>query len=277
MGVKTSIEWADSTLNLQMGCDGCELWNGAVKRCYAGVMTERYGGKSPGWPTVFTKPKTYLERLDAAERWPDLTGTDRPEKPWLNGRPRMIFLNDIGDTFTESLPLNWLEPVFPRMEAMRVIWMCLTKRPGRMAEIARACGFPKNFWLMTSVTDYSTMGRVQKLLEIPGDYVRVVSYEPALGLVDFRWESSGNGPFLDGIIAGGESGPGARRCDLAWLRSARDQCKAADVAFFLKQLGSKPTDADGWVDIKLNSPKGSDPSEWPTDLRDCRELPGVRP
>ena len=43
MGERTQIEWADSTLNLEMGCDGCELWNleASVKRCYAGTLTQR--------------------------------------------------------------------------------------------------------------------------------------------------------------------------------------------------------------------------------------------
>lgn len=48
MGRETKIEWCDSTLNLQMGCDGCELWNPAagVKHCYAGTLTNIYAGSS---------------------------------------------------------------------------------------------------------------------------------------------------------------------------------------------------------------------------------------
>lgn len=44
-------------------------------------------------------------------------------------------------------------------------------------------------------------------------------------------------PTLDWIIAGGESGPGARPMHPDWLRSIRDQCAAAGVAFFFKQWG----------------------------------------
>ena len=40
---------------------------------------------------------------------------------------------------------------------------------------------------------------------------------------------------VDWVIAGCESGPGARRCDVEWLRSLRDQCRAAGEPFFLKQ------------------------------------------
>jgi protein gp37 len=66
---------------------------------------------------------------------------------------------------------------------------------------------------------------------------------------------------LDGIhwvIAGTESGPGARRTDWDWIRRIRDNCKAAGVAFFVKQLT-----AEG---IKIPF------ASWPEDLR-VREWP----
>jgi len=87
------------------------------------------------------------------------------------------------------------------------------------------------------------------------------------------------------LIVGGESGPGARPCDLAWIRSVKDQCKAADVPVFIKQLGAKPVvsevvfDTDRGIDgqnitapIKLNDRKGGDWNEWPDDLK-VREFP----
>lgn len=45
MGITTNIEWCDSTLNAQMGCDGCELWNRRTGEgtCYAATLTERFG------------------------------------------------------------------------------------------------------------------------------------------------------------------------------------------------------------------------------------------
>jgi len=110
MSRETNIEWCDSSLNLMMGCDGCELWNPAkgIKHCYAGVLTERYAGVNAGFPKSFDQPKIFRERIYDIAKWHDLTGKDRADKPWLNGMPRLIFLNDMGDTFTESLDLNWL-------------------------------------------------------------------------------------------------------------------------------------------------------------------------
>ena len=42
---------------------------------------------------------------------------------------------------------------------------------------------------------------------------------------------------LDGVILGGESGPGARPMHPDWARSVRDQCQAAGVKFHFKQWG----------------------------------------
>ncbi len=96
---------------------------------------------------------------------------------------------------------------------------------------------------------------------------------------------------LDLVIVGGESGPGARRCDVEWIGSVVRQCKEAGVACFVKQLGAnviangplghlfhrydgKQTTL-GWR-ARLRDPKGGDQSEWPADLR-VRQFPEVRP
>ena len=270
VGVITKIEWCDSSLNMQMGCDGCELWAGDIRMCYAGVLHERYGGRS-GWPKSFDKPALFPDRLNTALRWPDLTGQDRSQKPWLNGLPRLIFLNDMGDTFTESLPVDWLAPYLPKMEASSHQWLILTKRAKRMREFfSGSC--PPNVWLGVSVTDQRTADmRIPHLLQIPAR-VRFVSVEPMLAPVDLsrwmdllylsrgwvkqaRWEGSG----IDWVICGSESGPHARHCDLDWVRGLRNQCQAAGVAFFWKQYvehGLKiPTPAlDGrqWLEHPLS-------------------------
>jgi protein gp37 len=93
---------------------------------------------------------------------------------------------------------------------------------------------------------------------------------------------------LDWVIVGGESGHGARPCNVAWIRSIVRQCKDAGVPCFVKQLGTLPeseNDADAanskWTKTKfalntlmLNDMKGGDWDEWPEDLR-VREFPGV--
>lgn len=144
-----------------------------------------------------------------------------------------------------------------------------------------------NVWIGVSVEDQQTADeRIPILLQTPAA-VRFVSYEPALGAVDLRaWipphtdglcshEHCGPPPELDWLIVGGESGPGARPCNVAWIRSVVQQCGAAGVPVFVKQLGARPVEycCDGQhPNMELNDPKGGDPSEWPSDLR-VREWP----
>jgi protein gp37 len=107
-------------------------------------------------------------------------------------------------------------------------------------------------------------------------------------------------PGVDWVIVGGESGPGpgARPCDVGWIRDIVGQCRAAEVPVFVKQLGRRPYDdlmAPGWAAEargypafaapwvpefganwapRLTSRKGSNPVEWPEDLR-MRQYPDV--
>ncbi|HLM75749.1 MAG TPA: DUF5131 family protein, partial [Polyangiaceae bacterium] len=158
---------------------------------------------------------------------------------------------------------------------------------------------PKTFpapwvWWGVSVEDRKHgLPRIEHLRRTPAA-LRFLSIEPLLedlGKIDL----SG----IDWVIVGGESGPGARPFDLAWARSIRDQCRAAGVAFFFKQAGSVPWDSnvnmgeygDGpplkntprgvkagaaSFGLDLKDKKGGDPSEWPADLQDCREMPEAR-
>lgn len=147
-----------------------------------------------------------------------------------------------------------------------------------------------NVWLGVSVENQQTADeRIPLLLQTPAA-VRFVSAEPLLGPVNFdrigTWRSEPlsaldeqvgyvERPRLDWVIVGGESGPGARLCDVAWIHSIVEQCRDAGVACFVKQLGAKPllgaTDSlerivrDG--NPHLRSRKGDDPAEWPQDLR----------
>lgn len=80
---------------------------------------------------------------------------------------------------------------------------------------------------------------------------------------------------IDQVIVGGESGPKARPFRLEWARSVRDQCRAAGVKFFMKQVGSRPYPTPGfdeWPRGLPEHPAGADPSEWPEDLR-IQEVP----
>lgn len=157
-----------------------------------------------------------------------------------------------------------------------------------------------NVWLGVSVEDQKTADeRIPLLLKTPAT-IRFVSYEPALGPVDFnRWlknacpECHGFDDYcadvalcgtckglsrvgLDWIIVGGESGPGARPFDITWAHSAVTQCRDASVACFVKQIGAKPFHSldPGYPRIPIIDRKGGDMTEWPVGLR-VRQFPEV--
>ncbi len=162
-----------------------------------------------------------------------------------------------------------------------------------------------NVWLGVSVEDQATAdARIPLLLQTPAA-VRWVSYEPALGPVDFdgdpysgpgwlrgwhtepeHWRgcdgscSAGRCPEpvqvenehrLDWLVVGGESGPGARPFDLAWARSVIAQGQAAGVPVFMKQVGASPYSMTGGYGsgfgAKLLSPADADEAArwYPTD------------
>ncbi len=148
-------------------------------------------------------------------------------------------------------------------------------------------------WLGVSVEDQANAdARIPHLLETPAA-VRFVSYEPALGPVDFtNVKSAAHGVEFDAlhgfndrrikidwVIVGGESGRGARPFKAAWARSVVAQCRTAGVAPFVKQLGARPEFDEqaehwDWLVSDIKDSKGGDPAEWPADLR-VQEFPQV--
>jgi protein gp37 len=136
-----------------------------------------------------------------------------------------------------------------------------------------------NVWLGVSVESDENHQRIWDLLRTPVS-TRFISYEPALGPLDLdKWEAlcrtwrkgATIGTYLDWVIVGGESGPGARPFHLEWARDVIRQCRAAGVACFVKQLGANPIEDGG--PLRLCDQKGGDMREWLEDLR-VREFPG---
>lgn len=272
MGKDTDVHWADSTLNLQMGCKGCELWNAETRICYAGLQTQNRAGFK-GWPKSFGEPQLFLDRLSPALKWADLTGSDREDKPWLNGMPRLIFLNDMGDTFTEGLPKNWLAPFLALMSYSPHQFLLLTKRPSKMLEFSQEHEFPPNFWLGVTVTSNKTLARVELLRKIAHAGPKFVSVEPI-------WEDIDRDAYadIDWAIFGGESGKFPTKTNLAWLLHGIERSRAYGCRPFVKQLG-----ADCYFEAPINGAitripfptadsHGGDAGEFPECLN-VREMP----
>jgi protein gp37 len=272
MGKDTNIEWCDSTINGTSGCDGCELWNWKHRTCYAGnLQTRRLSKSLPSlYSADFSEVRMIPGRYAQAASWSDLRGMERPDKPWLNGMPRCIFVGDLGDTFSRAVTDDYLTRellgAITSKQGRRHFWMLLTKRPKRLAELSEKWGgLPRNVMAMTTVTNQTFANiRIRELLDVRC-YWRGLSIEPMLGPVDLQampldldnqlfryWPLTGahiadgyNEPrvlpgsaIIHWVICGGESGTNARPMHPDWARSLRDQCSAAGVPFFFKQWGN---------------------------------------
>lgn len=162
-------------------------------------------------------------------------------------QPARIGVQFMGDLFHENVPDEFIAKVLYVARETPIsrkhTYLILTKRPKRMLKMLSRYVkdyptlFPlPNVWLGVSVEDQKTADKRIPLLLYTPAAVRFVSYEPALGPVDFE-EYLKTCRWIDWIIMGGETGPGARPMDPGWARSVRDQCRVAGVPFWFKQNG----------------------------------------
>jgi len=295
MSAHTNIQWCDSTVNPTSGCDGCELWNARKKTCYAGNLQETRMSKNPVFEGLyasdFREVRLLPGRIAAAMAWSDLRGKERPDKPWLNGRPRHIFIGDLSDIFSAKVNFEYLlaevvEP-FRSDRGQRHVGMVLTKRPHRLVEFAEwlieehNIQWPSNLVAMTSVTSQATaqsrIPALAKLFDLAPLTRLMISAEPLLERVDLTKVDATDLGKLDGVIAGGESGDEAEPCDVAWIEHLVDVAAKLRIPCFVKQVGAAayfapPNQPPVW--LKLRDDKGGDPEDWPKRLR-VRALPEV--
>lgn len=232
-------------------------------------------GINPGYARTFEAVTQFPGRVRELARARDLRGIPDPDKPWLAGCPRLIFVSDMGDAFSRDGDFAFLEEevIAPILSAQgqRHFWLWLTKRPGRMARFGeRIGGFPENVCAMTTLTAPDKLQRLDELRRVPAA-VRGLSVEPLRERIPAdKLDLSG----IDWLIAGGESGrlDAVRPFDLFWAREIRDACRTENVAFFCKQLGRRPVEEGH--DLRLGDAHGGNWLEWPDDLR-VREVPGA--
>ncbi|NCC51355.1 MAG: phage Gp37/Gp68 family protein, partial [Spartobacteria bacterium] len=183
-------------------------------------------------------------------------------KPLRWKKPRAIFVNSMGDLFHENTPDEWIAQVWGTMALCpQHLFLVLSKRAERMerwfldenercmANLGDGCGGLRtlpNVWIgVTAENQRQADARIPHLLRTPAA-VRFVSCEPMIGeidlnerecLIDKRRFKYTIGRYLDWVICGGESGPGARPMNPEWARSLRDQCVSSGTPFFFKQWG----------------------------------------
>ena len=238
------IAWTEETWNPIRGCsrvsEGC-------RHCYAETVANRFKGPGQPYEGLIAPGGQWNGNITVAHNLID--------QPLRWKKPRRIFVNSMSDLFHENVDDYIIRRVFDVMaQCPQHTFQILTKRPERMQQLLSMWerigitgdhfkGKPlPNVWLGVSVEDQTTADeRIPLLLETPAA-VRWISAEPLLGPIKLTWEDRADGmivdkfPLLDWVVVGGESGQGARPMHPQWARDLRDQCQAAGVPFFMKQI-----------------------------------------
>lgn len=214
MANHSSIRWTYATWN---PLTGCTKVSAGCKNCYAERMARRLQAiGAPRYANGFALT-LHPESLDLPRRW---------------RKPRTIFVNSMSDVFHEAVPEEFIARIFEVMASCpQHTFQMLTKRSGRLRELAKRLPWPDNIWMGVTVENVQAIPRVEDLRRVPAA-IRFLSCEPLLGPLEKL-------P-LDGIgwvIVGGESGPFARPMREEWVLSILQQCRTAGVPFFFKQWG----------------------------------------
>lgn len=233
MANRTAIEWTEATWNPTTGCDrvseGCD-------NCYALTLAKRLKSMGSAKYQNDGDPRTSGPGFGVSVHATALAA------PLHWRTPRLVFVNSMSDLFHARVPVSFIRQVFGVMQATPWhTYQVLTKRSKRLARLSDSLDWPKNVWMGVSVETATYVNRLDDL-RCTGAAVRFISAEPLLGPLE-RLNLKG----IDWLIAGGESGHKARNVDIDWVRSLRDQCAAASVAFFFKQWGGRTPKAGGRV------------------------------
>ena len=301
MSDKTTIQWTDCTFSPWRGCTKISM---GCKFCYIfGTPPLRVAGQKSGSQRIRASVATWKQPI----RWND--------KPMMltesREQRRMRVFPSLCDWLDDEVDIAWLADFLKLIfDTPNLDWQLLTKRPENFGSRLQAAldnanlrmlgddkfrlwlhfwqagkSYPHNVWLGTSVENQEMADlRIPQLLKIPAG-IRFLSAEPLLGPIDFsKWlvdtsQYDNRQMGISWYIIGGESGPGARPCNVEWIRGIVMQCKAAGVPLFVKQLGSNPCDPTTSLvypsmvmRLELQHKKGGDMAEWPEDLR-VREFP----
>jgi len=219
---KSAIEWTDETWNPVTGCTkrspGC-------KNCYAERFAKRL--KAMG-------NEKYKDGFTVKMHW------DRIEEPLSWRKPRIVFVNSMGDLFHEEVSLPFIKACFEIMNEKREhIFQILTKNALRLSQVHQHLKWSENIWLGVSIENEDYCWRKDHLVKTEAK-TKFISFEPLL-------ESVKNCSLqeIDWVIAGGESGPGARPLKKQWLIEIRNKCLEKKIPFFFKQWGGPTSKANG--------------------------------
>lgn len=225
MANHSAIEWTEATWN---PIAGCTVVSPGCTNCYAMRFAQRL--ESIGQ----VKYRGTTRKSGGHAKWTGKINVDQDAinlpKRWKVGR--LIFVNSMSDLFHDDISDELVKEIFAVMrDTPWHTYQILTKRAARLENIAQNLPWAHNIWMGVSVETSDYQWRIDHLKRT-GARIKFLSLEPLLGeLTSLNLEG------IDWVIAGGESGPGARPLYSDWVRHIRDQCNLAGVAFHFKQWG----------------------------------------
>lgn len=290
----TTIEWCDRVWNVVTGCDKISL---GCANCYAEGIAKRFWGDRK-----FSDVQFHEDRLRQPLSWKKL------HKVFVNSMSD-LFHEDVTDEQLDqvfavmALAKNQIFQIltkrpqrmlayFQRPDlslhwASEANWIRWDDRKRKHVIELPSMKIPlPNVWLgVTTENQKMADERIPLLLQTPAA-IRFLSCEPLLGElqieeylrgIDYAPDSLGHQETSLGInwvIVGGESGNKARSCHIKWVRSIVEQCQAAEVPVFVKQLGAKPVATEAELPYPISDRKGGVISDFPSYLQ-VREFPAV--
>jgi protein gp37 len=271
----TPQEWIETAWNPVRGCapvsEGC-------LRCYAAAAAAALSDPSQPFHGIALRAarRTWPAPLVPMHEGPAWTGAlavDLHElaAPYRWEFPRLVFAGTMSDLFHERIPIEGYKRLFEVVDENRKhLFQILTKRPLVAREVLGVLpGERPNLWLGVSVENQETARRrIRALAQVDDVGLRFAVVEPLLEQVSLRGQLNA----LDWVVIGGELGPGARRCDVEWIRRLVEECTDAGKPVFVKQLGGEPFQHG--VPLPLREPHGADEEEWPEGLN-VRLMPAL--
>jgi len=214
MATKSRIEWTESTWN---PITGCSKISPGCKNCYAERMARRlHAMRQANYRNGF-KLTVHPHTIGLPLSWK---------------RPQMIFVNSMSDLFHAQAPKDFIIEIFNTMnKACWHMYQILTKRAEQLIKLDKILPWTDNIWMGVTVESSDYVYRIDRLRESCA-LNKFISFEPLLDSVRTL-----NLKGIDWVIAGGESGPGARIVQKEWITEIRDQCIEAGIPFFFKQWG----------------------------------------
>lgn len=269
----------------------CSKVSSGCANCYAEYINQhdRFN-RGNGLPYTGKPPELVLNR-EMLTKWSKMR------------THHFIFMGSMTDIFGEWVDPNWhFEILDAMLRATNQTFQLLTKRPQVMLQSIMAWlesrdlyALPNNIWVGTTTEDQHTFNeRIPILLQIPA-WVRWLTVEPMLEEIK---PMKGHGLFptikrlekelwreylplhkhIDWVVLGFESGKGARVGQLSWMRKFVQLCieqqttEDADLAIYVKQLGSNCWDGEQPFKLKSARTGGTKIEEFPADLQ-IRQMP----